>query len=109
MANIWGKRLSPDVSSTGTRPERRTNAGWGQLSQDLRRGLHRWLTAASLSGYRRHRTSRPTLPHIGYWGTPYVHALLFAVCPGYGIHPPLITSGFRTERTPDTANHELAL
>jgi hypothetical protein len=50
MANIWGNRLSPDVRSTGcTRPERRANAGWAQLSQTLRRGLHVWLTATPSS------------------------------------------------------------
>ena len=35
--------------------------------------------AGALNFIRKHRTSRPTQPHIGYWGTPDVHALLFAV------------------------------
>src|ERR1035437_5558370 len=47
MANSREKRLSPEARHAGlSRPECRTDPGWGQLSQPLLPGMRVWLTGA---------------------------------------------------------------
>src|ERR1035437_9714855 len=48
MANSCEKRLSPEARPAGlSRPERRTDPGWGQLSHTLLQGTDVWLTATT--------------------------------------------------------------
>src|ERR1019366_9036216 len=48
MANSCEKRLSPEARPAGlSRPECRTDPGWGQLSHTLPQGTGVWLTATT--------------------------------------------------------------